>query len=154
VKFAVSAVIAMALASPVCAQDVVQGLKNFGKSQSDSEPVGEWKGKYLCGQGVTAVQITFDSGGKGLFHFFAAQENPNVPEGCFTVGTSISKAGVMTVRPTGWRVRPSNYVSVSFAGRFEDGGQRFEGHIRGLRGCGRISLVRGSFDRKPPAACL
>src|SRR3569832_2071949 len=48
--------------------------------------VGEWTGKYVCGQGVTAIRLvvvpTGAGGAQAVAHFFATPENPRVPEGC------------------------------------------------------------------------
>jgi hypothetical protein len=96
--FAVMACLAAAFAgwlSPASAQPrdpggalrALQGAHSAAPAAPTQRTMsGEWSGKYVCGQGVTGVQMIFsEDGSRALFHSYALPENPGVPEGCFAM---------------------------------------------------------------------
>ncbi len=127
-------------------------------SSSDGTVIGEWSGRYTCAQGITGVRVVVAEatpvGATALFHFFAVPENPNVPEGCFTLeGTYDSAAGRLDLHGADWLMRPSGYVTVDFLGQVDPAGARFSGRVVGP-GCTSFDLARGvTVDRPVPASC-
>ncbi|MCY0946891.1 serine/threonine-protein kinase [Streptomyces antarcticus] len=77
--------------------------------------VGSWQGTYLCGQGLTRLDLRITSpGGKVLeavFAFSAHSDNPTVPNGSFTMVGSFED-GRMTLRADRWINRPPGYLTV------------------------------------------
>jgi hypothetical protein len=119
---------------------------------------GEWSGKYVCGQGVTALHViltpTGGGGVKALAHFFAAPENPRVPEGCFTMTGLFEKStGQLSLRKDRWIMRPRNYAMTDFDGTIDADGRTFSGRLSGVQGCAAFSLTRDPVARPMPAAC-
>lgn len=116
---------------------------------------GEWSGKYFCGQGVTGVQLIFsDDGSRALFHFYAVPENPDVPEGCFTMaGFFDPNTSTLNLTAGQWLVRPHNYRTANVFGLVDADGQNFLGHLIGPPGCSIITLTREASPRPLPNAC-
>ncbi|WP_158071231.1 serine/threonine-protein kinase [Streptomyces sp. CB00455] len=77
--------------------------------------VGSWQGTYLCGQGLTRLDLKVTSpGGHALaavFTFSAHPDNPGVPNGSFTMVGSFEN-GRMTLRGDRWVDQPAGYLMV------------------------------------------
>ena len=116
---------------------------------------GEWSGKYVCGQGVTGVQLVFsEDGSRALFHSYALPENPGVPEGCFTMSGFFDPAsGILNLTAGKWIVRPRNYVTVNLSGNLDASGQNFAGRIIGPSNCSNIVLSHAPSPQPLPNAC-
>ncbi|MCX4545724.1 serine/threonine protein kinase [Streptomyces sp. NBC_01565] len=87
-------------------------------SASVSQPlpvVGSWQGTYLCGQGLTRLDLTITSPGghalEAVFAFSAHPDNPGVPNGSFTMTGSFQN-GRMTLRGDRWINQPPGYLMV------------------------------------------
>jgi hypothetical protein len=129
-----------------------------GAIAQDDRYSGEWSGKYLCGQGVTAMQLivtpTGAGGAKALLLFYATPENPGVPEGCFTLtGLFDQVSGQFSLRKGHWIKRPRNYAMTDMEGMVDAKGQAFGGRLVGLRGCSTFSLTRAKASRALPPDC-
>ena len=119
---------------------------------------GEWSGKYVCGQGVTAMRLVVNGTGGGgvraVAHFFPTPENPRVPEGCFTLtGLFEKNSGQLSLRRERWIVRPRNYAMTDFDGGVDADGKSFSGKLSGVPGCASFSLSHEAASRPMPAAC-
>lgn len=119
---------------------------------------GEWSGRYTCVQGVTAMRLVITpSGGrnvKALMHFFAAPENPDVPEGCFTLtGEFDRRTGEIDLRQERWIVQPPGYQMIDFEGDVDRDDRQLRGKVIGPAGCTRFRLTRERASRPLPPAC-
>lgn len=118
---------------------------------------GEWTGTYVCVQGVTAMRLVVKpSAGRelrALMHFFAAPDNPDVPEGCFTLTGTLDRNGDVELHQDEWIVQPPNYRMIGFEGEVDRDGGLFRGRIVGPPGCTRFRLTREKVSRPLPAAC-
>jgi hypothetical protein len=96
-----------------------------------SELTGTWRGKYMCGQGVTALVLELrgqeDGRVEGTFTFSATPENPGVPSGSYRVEGSLSPGMVLRLDGREWIQQPEDYVSVPLVGRVERG--RYYGFV-------------------------
>lgn len=115
---------------------------------------GRWQGTYYCAQGLTGVTLTIrgdDDNAEALFHFYPVPRNPNVPVGCYTMLGHVDTA-TQTINlvsdESHWILRPANYVTVNFRGRFTDGRQRIVGRVEGPA-CSTFILHR--VEEVPPA---
>lgn len=118
---------------------------------------GEWAGTYTCVQGATAMRLRIElSRGrelKALMHFFAASDNPDVPEGCFMLTGEFDQNGNVELIEDRWIVQPANYRMIGFEGAVNRDGQSFGGRIIGPPGCTRFALTRARAARPLPPAC-
>jgi hypothetical protein len=119
---------------------------------------GEWTGKYVCGQGVTAIRLvvlpTGAGGARAVAHFFATPENPRVPEGCFALtGLFDQVTGEFSLRPARWIVRPRSYSMPGLSGMVDGSGKAFGGRMSGVKGCSTFSLTRDPVSRPMPVQC-
>ncbi len=124
----------------------------------ESRYAGEWSGKYVCRQGVTAMQVVVEATGadgvRALVHFFPTAENPRVAEGCFTMtGLFERGSGQLSLRRERWIVQPRGYAIPEFDGTIDGGGLTFSGRLTGVAGCATFSLTRDPSPRALPAAC-
>lgn len=119
---------------------------------------GEWTGKYTCVQGVTAMRLVIAPAGgrnvKALMHFFAAPENPDVPEGCFLLTGDFDRdTRELDLNQDRWIVQPPNYRMIDLEGKIDPDDGRLVGRIVGPAGCTRFRLTRETASRPLPEAC-
>ena len=127
-------------------------------AQDEDRYTGEWSGKYVCGQGVTALRVVITATGGGgvraMAHFFPTPENPRVPEGCFTLtGLFEKNSGQLSLRRERWIVRPRNYAMTDFDGTVDADGKNLSGRLSGVQGCASFSLIHEAAQRPMPPAC-
>jgi hypothetical protein len=80
----------------------------------------EWAGRYVCGQGATAVRLTIDAQPTGeataTFEFGALPENPDLPSGAFRMTGGLHRTGdgglETKLLPVQWIDQPAGYVMV------------------------------------------
>jgi hypothetical protein len=129
-------------------------------TQKETRYAGEWTGKYVCGQGVTAIRLvvvpTGAGGAKAVAHFFPTPENPRVPEGCFALtGLFDQVSGEFGLRQANWIVRPRGYTMIDLVGTVDAKGTAFGGgRITSLKGCSTFSLTRETVSMSMPPQCL
>jgi hypothetical protein len=124
----------------------------------DSRYGGEWTGKYLCGQGVTAIRLvvvpTGAGGARAVGHFFPTAENPRVPEGCWALtGLFDQVSGEFSLRKAHWIVRPRGYAMVDLNPRIDAKGEVFGGRLSGVKNCTTFSLTRAPVSLPMPPRC-
>jgi hypothetical protein len=107
-----------------------------------------WRGRYLCAQGPTALELTLERDGdavRGTFAFAALPENPTVPSGAYTLtGTSATADRdevIVTMVPGQWLDQPAGYVMVGFTARTDRERRTMRGSIDDA-GCGAIEVSR------------
>ena len=115
---------------------------------------GEWSGQYTCGGGVTGLRLALSKdGSRALFYFFPLPQNPNIPEGCFTMSGYFQPiANSLNLKATKWILRPKNFVTVDMNGTLDTSGQNFSGRIFGPS-CTQFSLTHRAIDRPMPNLC-
>lgn len=111
-----------------------------------SEVAGSWRGKYVCAQGVTALNLSILDmpGGKleATFSFGPLPSNPTVPRGAYRMdGTYNAETGAIDLVARGWDRQPDGYVMVDLGGHLSPLGLYIAGEIDGP-GCGPFELVR------------
>ena len=122
-------------------------------------PAGAWHGQYVCGQGLTALDLTIKEPSPGrltaLFHFAADPANPGVPEGCFSMaGRYDAASGAVRLDPGHWVMQPAGYVMVGLAGRLGREGRQIAGRVTRVPVCTVFSVARAvAFAFGVAAAC-
>lgn len=102
---------------------------------------GEWTGRYICGQGVTALHLSIGKPSTGnrlvaTFSFGPLPENPGVPKGAYTMrGTYDAGARRLRLQGQAWISAPSGYVMVPLEGSLSASGDAIAGHIPGAFPC-------------------
>jgi tetratricopeptide (TPR) repeat protein len=94
-----------------------------------------WQGSYVCGQGVTGLNIIVTGASDytitAIFDFYPLPGNANVPSGSFTMTGKYSATGVF-LTPVQWLVQPRGYGMVGLSGQLTSGGQVLSGTVTGL----------------------
>jgi hypothetical protein len=79
--------------------------------------VGAWKGAYGCAQGVTGLTLTIEDAADGqvsaTYEFYAAPENPDVPDGSFRM-TGTYDEGKLVLQGSEWIEQPPGYLMVDY----------------------------------------
>jgi hypothetical protein len=108
---------------------------------------GEWAGKYVCGQGITALRLNVADAGRGVisatFTFGPLPENPDVPRGAYRMeGSFDAKTRKMQLRGVKWIDAPNGYVMVDLDGRLDADGDRISGLVPEWPGCTVFEVSR------------
>jgi hypothetical protein len=108
--------------------------------------LGEWSGRYDCGQGVTSLKLVVSKTPKGRmaarFSFGPVPENPTVPKGAYAMeGSFDAKTRRLQLRGVKWINQPSNYFMVDLDGRVSEAGDRYSGTVPAA-GCTVFELRR------------
>ena len=110
---------------------------------------GEWTGKYICGQGITALRLSVADAGKGgisaTFIFGPLPENPDVPRGAYRMeGSFDSLTRKMQLHGIKWIDAPNGYVMVDLDGRMDADGARISGLVPEWPGCTVFEVSRSA----------
>jgi hypothetical protein len=117
---------------------------------------GDWEGTYVCGQGVTGLDLRVEASASGrltgFFDFYPVTHNPGVPSGSFIVSGSYNAKRV-SLSPGKWLVAPAGYVTVGLSGVTPGfkGVNTFRGSVSGP-GCTTFLLHRLAVAPDEPAA--
>ncbi len=109
---------------------------------------GDWSGRYICNQGVTALHLIIQSAGKpgtltATFSFGPPPENPGVPNGTYTMrGKYDGATHRVTLAGERWVRQPLGYIMVSLDGRMTPDGDRITGRIPEMPGCTNFEVRR------------
>jgi hypothetical protein len=105
---------------------------------------GTWRGWYVCGQGLTSVEMELrgEENGRveGTFVFSAHPENPDVPGGSYRVHGTLTSGLVLRLEGGEWMERPEGYYTVPLVGRMELERARYYGFVDFL-GCETFSVT-------------
>lgn len=111
------------------------------------EIAGEWRGGYICNQGLTALRVSIVRDGEGdgvtaTFRFGPDASNPAVPRGSYSMRGLYRQANKrLVLHAVSWISRPDGYVTVDLSGLMDGSGLRISGEVLGP-GCGQFELVR------------
>ena len=109
---------------------------------------GEWTGKYICGQGVTALHLTIEktSASKMIsatFAFGPVPENPDVPNGAYTMkGTYDAASRRVRLNGEKWINAPAGYIMVPLDGYLSVSGARITGRVPDAFPCSDFEVWR------------
>ncbi|MBK8837151.1 MAG: hypothetical protein IPO30_00145 [Hyphomonadaceae bacterium] len=109
---------------------------------------GDWTGKYICAQGVTALSLTIQKANApgavvATFAFGPLPENPDVPEGAYRMrGKYDPMSRRLELSGERWINQPSGYVMVGLDGAMNSTGQKIAGHVPGLFTCTDFEVWR------------
>jgi hypothetical protein len=108
---------------------------------------GEWTGKYICTQGITALNLQVASAGgnaiKATFSFGPLPENPEVPKGAYEMrGTYDPATRSVKLKGVKWIDAPLGYVMVGLDGQMAPSGQKITGYVPDLFGCTDFEVWR------------
>jgi hypothetical protein len=125
-------------------------LVSIAPAQAQDKPppvTGEWTGKYICTQGITALDLHVANAGgnaiKATFSFGPLPENPEVPKGAYEMKGSYDPATRrMTLKGVKWLKEPAGYIMVGLDGHMTDSGQKISGHVPDLFGCTDFEVFR------------
>ncbi|HOZ26233.1 MAG TPA: hypothetical protein PLH23_10130 [Hyphomonadaceae bacterium] len=132
IRFSCLALVATVLAPVASAQDVT----------------GEWTGRYICGQGVTALNLTIvkaasPSALTATFRFGPLPENPEVPKGSYQMrGTFDSASRHVRLDGVRWIDAPSGYIMVGLDGHVNVSGSRITGSVPDMFPCSSFEVWR------------
>ena len=115
---------------------------------SAQDVTGEWTGRYICGQGVTALNLTIAKAASpnaltATFRFGPLPENPEVPKGAYQMRGTYD-AGSRHVRLDGvkWIEAPLGYVMVGLDGHVSESGSRITGAVPDMFPCSAFEVWR------------
>ena len=112
-----------------------EGCTTFSLDRTSTEPwyVGEWKGGYDCGQGMTGLTLTIAAAGasgegdgagasggssvEATFAFYEVPENPGVPSGSYRLEGGYADGG-LALEGVEWIEQPEGYVMVGMESDF------------------------------------
>jgi hypothetical protein len=119
-----------------------------GESPRVHALTGNWRGTYLCAQGLTNLRLSiFQSNATevaAIFAFSANASNPSVPSGSYNMtGTYDSQTNRVTLRATSWISQPADYLTVDLAGFLSPEKTRISGDMQNS-GCGMFELEKES----------
>lgn len=109
---------------------------------------GEWVGRYICNQGVTALHLTIQKTGAGkgviaTFNFGPPPENPDVPKGAYAMrGTYDPASRRIKLEGERWINQPFGYLMVGLDGKVAQTGEKITGYIPDLLGCTDFEVRR------------
>jgi hypothetical protein len=117
-----------------------------GKTPARPAVLGNWHGKYVCVQGVTALNLRIiesPSGGiAATFRFGPLPENPSVPKGSYLMeGSFEAKSRRLVLKGVRWLDDSSGYLMVDLDGLLATNGQRISGKVP-FAGCSNFMLER------------
>jgi len=106
-----------------------------------NELSGEWEGQYLCAQGLTNFTLSLspvvgsNSVFEGTFFFFPHHSNPHVPNGKYTIkSTLMDNNGRFEINPVTWVNQPNGYIFAQMYGSLIQDGKAMKGMVN-LEGC-------------------
>jgi hypothetical protein len=107
---------------------------------------GQWRGKYVCGQGITSLELSVGVTASGslaaTFTFGPLPENPTVPRGSYAMtGVWQASKREALLRGVKWMKLPDGYMMVDLHGKVDQGGDRYSGIIP-FTGCSWFELWR------------
>jgi hypothetical protein len=126
------------------------GVMMLSDARADSKRpavAGEWIGKYICTQGITALRLSVAQGqGQAItatFSFGPLPENPEVPKGAYRMaGTYDPASRHVKLAGVKWIEAPPDYVMVGLDGHMTASGDTIAGDVPDLFGCTDFEIRR------------
>ena len=118
--------------------------------------LGDWRGAYICNQGLTRMTlriVRLEPELRALYAFYAHEENPGVPSGCYALSGDFDPAtGRFSLQPDGWINKPEGYFAVALEGQVEEGGATLTGKVLGWN-CTTFDVALGPDHRLVDNLC-
>jgi hypothetical protein len=126
------------------------GVMALSDSRAQPAPpsiAGEWTGRYVCTQGITALHLDIAQGAgetiTATFNFGPLPENPEVPKGAYRMaGTYDPASRRIKLSGVKWIQAPQDYVMVGLDGHMAASGERIAGYVPDLFGCTDFEVRR------------
>ena len=140
------ALVTCAVAGCLAGTMVLTGARAEPQNKS-LQVAGQWTGKYICGQGITRLDLSIEQGqGNALtatFRFGPLPENPNIPSGAYTMkGSYDPLLRHVQLEGVKWIEYPQNYIMVGLDGRVEPDGGRIKGIVPRMSNCSEFDVKR------------
>ena len=129
-------------------QFTIAALLTLAPVAHAQDVTGDWTGRYICNQGVTALHLVIQTAGKAgaitaTFAFGPPPENPEVPRGLYVMsGTYDQKARRVKLKGDRWVNQPFGYMMVGLDGAVAIDGDKITGRITGMDGCSNFEVRR------------
>ena len=118
-------------------------------AQARTPPItGEWTGKYICAQGITALHLTIEKASAAgvvtaTFNFGPLSENPEVPKGAYRMrGTYDAASRRLQLSADKWIDQPFGYAMVGLVGHMASSGEKIAGQVPDLFSCTDFEVWR------------
>ncbi len=118
-------------------------------AQAQTPPItGEWTGKYICAQGITALRLTIEKASAAgvvtaTFNFGPLSENPEVPKGAYRMrGTYDAASRRLQLSADNWIDQPFGYAMVGLVGHMASSGEKIAGQVPDLFSCTDFEVWR------------
>ena len=118
---------------------------------------GDWEGTYTCDQGLTGVTLSMTGTATGqvtgVLDFHSVPENPQLPNGRYTMQGSFTVQGDLVLTPQAWVTQPNGFRMVGLNGNVDILTVAYSGTIPQCRKPFKLSKVRSetSVTAEPPA---
>ena len=112
---------------------------------------GEWKGAYICGQGLTALTLSIHAHGDhwgATFFFGPVKGNKGVPEGAYSLAVT-QDGDHYHFEPSDWIQQPPNYAMVGLDGTLSADLRALSGAVL-FDGCESFQVSRTTPLPAPP----
>ena len=141
------ALVACAVAGCLAGTMLLSSAHAEPQLKKPAQVIGEWTGKYICGQGVTRLDLEIRQGeGNSLtatFRFGPLPENPHIPFGAYTMkGAYDPLLRHVELEGVKWIEYPQNYVMVGLDGRMDADGGRIRGVVPRMFNCSEFEVKR------------
>lgn len=126
----------------------VLAIAMFAPAAIAQDITGDWTGRYICNQGVTALHLIIQNVGASgaigaTFSFGPPPENPGVPQGLYVMRGQFDPASRrMKLHGARWVEQPDDYVMVGLDGRMSADGDKIVGRVPDLAGCTSFEVRR------------
>jgi len=112
-----------------------------------SAVAGDWTGRYICGQGITRLDLHIEPGAgnkiTATFRFGPLPENPDIPKGAYKMtGTYDPILRHVALEGVKWIEYPQNYIMVGLDGRMDADGGRIKGVVPRMFNCSEFEVKR------------
>ena len=131
-------------------QSIFVALLTLAPVAQAQDITGDWTGRYICNQGITALHLVIQKAAKAgaitaTFNFGPPPENPEVPKGSYVMrGVYDQKARRVVLKGERWMQQPSGYEMVGLDGRVAIQGDKIAGRIPDMFGCSDFEVRRAS----------
>lgn len=126
-----------------CVETLPQAMSTIA-GPTAAQLQGDWTGRYVCGQGQTAVRLQLQATGgnalTGRFDFGNIAGRTNAANGSFTVNGS-TQLGRLDLAPGRWLVQPRGYQMISVQANYFANPERLVGTVTSP-GCSTFEVVR------------
>jgi hypothetical protein len=117
---------------------------------------GDWEGTYICDQGLMGATLSMTGTPNGqvtaVLDFHAVPENPQIPNGRYTMRGAFTVEGDLRLAPETWVIQPRGFRMVGLNGQVDILNIAFKGNVPQCRKPFKLSKVRSepTIAAQPP----